>query len=220
MKFATLIRAVADLTTVRGMYRLCLKMLIEKSLFIIVCPGIHEKALTDDFVEAGLKPFWQHLTTSGNILIVPSDGVLALSGMHILQFLGSSLRHQIKSPVIFISFSAGVVGAIFAASSWQLLGGNVKRFIAIDGWGVPLWGNFPIHRMSHDYYTHWSSKILGTGQDNFYASPPVDHLSMWRIPQVVQGRWVDSSDEVSPPQNRPKSRLSAAEFLQMLLNRD
>lgn len=192
---------------------------------IIICPGIHQPALTENFVSGGLEIFSQSkLENSVNILIVPTEGFLALSGFHILQFLGVDaerlvdrhrLRHQLKSPVVFISFSAGVVGAIAAAHSWQLLGGYIKAFIAIDGWGVPLWGSFPIHRMSHDYVTHWSSKILGSGEDNFYADPPVDHLSMWRSPQVVQGRWVDSFDGVSPP----KSRLTAAEFLQMLLNR-
>ncbi|WP_089127307.1 hypothetical protein [Tolypothrix sp. NIES-4075] len=183
---------------------------------IIICPGIHEPALTEKFISGGLEIFSQSKEENTvNILKVPNDGFSALSGFHILQVLNNRLRHQLKSPVIFISFSAGVVGAIAAAYSWQMLGGDIKAFIAIDGWGVPLWGSFPIHRMSHDYDTHWSSKILGSGQNNFYADPPVEHLSMWRSPQTIQGRWVDSSNEVSPP----KSRLTAAEFLQMLLNR-
>jgi hypothetical protein len=189
-------------------------MLTEK-MSIIICPGIHEPALTENFISGGLETYFQSQENSVNILSVPNDGFSVLSGFHILQVLSDRLRHQLKSPVVFISFSAGVVGAIAAAYSWQMLGGYVKAFIAIDGWGVPLWGNFPIHRMSHDYDTHWSSKILGSGQDNFYADPPVEHLSMWRSPQTIQGRWVDSSNEVSPP----KSRLTAAEFLQMLLNR-
>ncbi|GAX40510.1 hypothetical protein NIES4075_14760 [Tolypothrix sp. NIES-4075] len=190
-------------------------MLVEK-MSIIICPGIHEPALTEKFISGGLEIFSQSKEENTvNILKVPNDGFSALSGFHILQVLNNRLRHQLKSPVIFISFSAGVVGAIAAAYSWQMLGGDIKAFIAIDGWGVPLWGSFPIHRMSHDYDTHWSSKILGSGQNNFYADPPVEHLSMWRSPQTIQGRWVDSSNEVSPP----KSRLTAAEFLQMLLNR-
>lgn len=193
-------------------------MLTEMS--IIICPGIHEPALTENFISGGLETYFQTQENSVNILKVPNEGFSTLSGFHILQVLGVDAdlvvaRHRLKSPVVFISFSAGVVGAIAAAYSWQMLGGYVKAFIAIDGWGVPLWGNFPIHRMSHDYDTHWSSKILGSGQDNFYAHPPVEHLSMWRSPQTIQGRWVDSSNEVSPP----KSRLTAAEFLQMLLNR-
>jgi hypothetical protein len=182
---------------------------------IIICPGIHEPALTENFISGGLEIYSQSQENPVNILKVPNDGFSALSGFHILQLLSDRLRHRFKSPVIFISFSAGVIGAIAAAYSWQIYGGNIKAFIAIDGWGVPLLGSFPIHRMSHDYVTHWSSKILGSGQDNFYADPAVEHLSMWRSPQTIQGRWVDSSNEVSPP----KSPLTAAEFLQMLLNR-
>lgn len=198
-------------------------MLTEK-MSIIICPGIHEPALTENFISGGLETYFESQENPVNILSVPNDGFSTLSGFHILQLLSVDAerlvaRHrlllELKSPVIFISFSAGVVGAIAAAHLWQMLGGDVKAFIAIDGWGVPLWGSFPIHRMSHDYVTHWSSKILGSGQDNFYADPPVEHLSMWRSPQTIQGRWVDSSNEVSPP----KSRLTAAEFLQMLLNR-
>lgn len=182
---------------------------------IIICPGIHEPDLTEKFISGCLERISHRSSgyNSVNILAYTGQGYLTLSGFHILHFLGDRLKNQLKSPLIFISFSAGVVGAIAAASGWQLLGGNVKAFIAIDGWGVPLAGNFPIHRMSHDYFTHWSSSSLGSGQDNFYAEPAVDHLSMWRTPQTVQGFWVDQSLELSPP----NSRLSAAEFLHLLL---
>ncbi|MHC0062442.1 hypothetical protein ACWATR_05875 [Nostoc sp. UIC 10890] len=196
---------------------------------IIICPGIHEPELTESF-RVGLLDLvsnnaipavsYANAHNYANILLYPGKDVLVLSALHILQFLHVSLAHrryhlgdQLQSPVIFISFSAGVVGAIGAAHLWQLLGGRVKAFIAIDGWGVPLQGNFPIHRMSHDYFTHWSSCLLGCGQNNFYAEPAVDHLSIWKSPQNVQGWWVDSSIGISPP----KGRLTAAEFLLMLL---
>ncbi|MEH2413089.1 hypothetical protein [Nostoc sp.] len=191
---------------------------------IIICPGIHESELTESF-RARLLDLVSNgaiAPTTANILIYPGKDVLVLSAFHILEFLRVSVAHrryrlddQLKSPLIFISFSAGVVGAIGAAHLWQLLGGHVKAFIAIDGWGVPLQGNFPIHRMSHDYFTHWSSCLLGSGQNNFYAQPAVDHLSMWKSPQTVQGCWVDSSIGISPP----KGRLTADEFLLMLLKR-
>ncbi|PMB15337.1 hypothetical protein [Fischerella thermalis] len=182
---------------------------------IIVCPGIHEKELTDKFVMAWKDSVINSVQSANsiNILICPVELYSALSGFHILQFLHQNLGQRLESPVIFVCFSAGVVGAIAAASSWQLLGGKVKAFIAIDGWGVPLWGNFPIHRMSHDYFTHWSSKILGSGENNFYADPAVDHLEMWRSPQKVQGWWVDSSVGESLSQQS----LTAAEFLHRLL---
>ncbi|MEH2456015.1 hypothetical protein [Nostoc sp.] len=191
---------------------------------IIICPGIHEPDLTESFRSRLLDMVSNSAIapTTANILIYPGKDVLVLSAFHILEFLRVSVAHrryrladQLKSPLIFISFSAGVVGAIGAAYLWQLLGGHVKAFIAIDGWGVPLQGNFPIHRMSHDYFTHWSSCLLGSGQNNFYAQPAVDHLSMWKSPQTVQGCWVDSSIGISPP----KGRLTADEFLLMLLKR-
>ncbi|WP_041566013.1 hypothetical protein [Nostoc punctiforme] len=193
---------------------------------IIICPGIHEPELTESF-RVGLLDLVSNGAIApnyANILLYPGKDALVLSAFHILQFLRARLTDSLKSPIIFISFSAGVVGAIGAAHLWQLLGGTVKAFIAIDGWGVPLQGNFPIHRMSHDYFTHWSSRLLGCGQNNFYAQPAVDHLSMWRCltksrsestSQAVQGWWVDSSIEISPP----KGYLTAAEFLLMLLKR-
>ena len=191
---------------------------------IIICPGIHEPELTESF-RVGLLDLVSHdaipavsyanAHNPSNILIYPGKDVFVLSALHILQFLRDRLTGSLKSPIIFISFSAGVVGAIGAAHLWQLLGGRVKAFIAIDGWGVPLQGNFPIHRISHDYFTHWSSCLLGSGQNNFYANPAVDHLSIWKSPQTVQGCWVDSSIEIIPP----KGRLTAAEFLLMLLKR-
>ncbi|MHC5613782.1 MAG: hypothetical protein ACYTXA_22980 [Nostoc sp.] len=191
---------------------------------IIICPGIHQPDLSESF-RVELLDLISHSSVSqkpANILVYPGQDFLVLSAFHILQFLRVSVDHpryrkslQLKSPIIFISFSAGVIGAIGAAYLWQLLGGHVKAFIAIDGWGVPLEANFPIHRMSHDYFTHWSSCLLGSGQDNFYAQPAVDHLSMWKSPQTVQGCWVDSSIGIFPP----KGHLTASEFLLMLLKR-
>ncbi|MBE9207849.1 hypothetical protein IQ244_15230 [Nostoc sp. LEGE 06077] len=178
-------------------------------MVIIICPGIHEAELTESFISGWLSQ------TTFKTMVFPGQGVLALSAPHILQFLGDRLQHQRNSPIVFISFSAGVVGAIAAAWNWQILGGQVKAFIAIDGWGVPLWGSFPIHRLSHDYFTHWSSLLLSSGHNNFYAEPAVDHLSLWRSPQTVQGWWVNSDCEDFPHQ----MPLTAAEFLHLLVKR-
>ncbi|WP_414529784.1 hypothetical protein [Nodularia chucula] len=184
---------------------------------IIICPGMHEARLTEHFISECLSSNSQGFTakTLGEILVFSGESLLTLSSIHILQFLRDRLQHELKSPVIFISFSAGVVGAIGAASAWQILGGKVIAFIAIDGWGVPLAGNFPIHRMSHDYFTHWSSALLGGGSENFYAEPAVEHLSMWRSPQLVKGWYIDSSIQVS----RPPLPQTAKEFLHLLLTR-
>jgi hypothetical protein len=93
-----------------------------------------------------------------------------------------------KFPILIISFSAGVVGAIAAASIWQSIGGTIRAFIALDGWGVPLYGNFPIHRLSHDAFTHYTSSLLGSGEDSFYADPSVAHETLWRSPHPIQAQ--------------------------------
>ena len=180
---------------------------------VVICPGIHDPALTQSFViglqSEARKTRIQRLSP----LIFPTQDYVALSAFHMLQFLREHLGcPQTATPVVLISFSAGVVGAIGAAWGWQLLGGKVKALIALDGWGVPLYGNFGIHRLSHDYFTHWSWALQGSGQDNFYADPQVAHLEMWRTPQTVAGWWVHAVGK-SPI----RSRLSAAQFLIMLL---
>jgi hypothetical protein len=185
---------------------------------VIICPGIHDPNLTQEFLkELG----WQ----GENFLIFPTENYPAYSAIHILTFLRDTLlsggntfrgcdRNLSELPVIFISFSAGAVGAIGACLGWQMLGGKVKAFIALDAWGVPLGGNFPIHRLSHDYFTHWSSALLGSGEDSFYADPPVEHLELWRSPQSVQGWWVNSTTGSKSP---PRTPMTAAGFLKHLL---
>jgi hypothetical protein len=178
---------------------------------LIICPGIHEPELTENFLAGVLQ-----LNISQkpqNILIFPTQDYPAYSSGHILQFLCQN--QSLSSPILFISFSAGVVGAIAAAWGWQFLGGKVTAFIALDGWGVPLTGSFPIHRLSHDYFTHWSSALLGTGEDSFYAAPSVEHLELWRQPQTISGWWIDSQNSKFP-QN---TRITASQFLTMLLER-
>lgn len=181
---------------------------------VVVCPGMHNSDLTQRFV-LGLQSEARNTQTQKlSLLISPNQDHVVLSAFHLLQFLHEHLGcPQTATPVVFISFSAGVVGAIKAAWGWQLLGGKVKALIALDGWGVPLFGNFGIHRLSHDYFTHWSSVVLGSGEDNFYAEPQVPHLEMWRSPQTIEGWWVRSFAGKS----RLRTRLSVAQFLIMLL---
>jgi hypothetical protein len=187
--------------------------------YLVICPGIHQPSLTQSFVSSWLESLPDSTTRSlsEKILIFQGEGLFVLSGLHILQFLYQRLGGWNNRPVLFISFSAGVVGAIAAAHMWQWFGGQVIAFIAIDGWGVPLSGKFPIHRMSHDYFTHWSSSLLDTKQmqRNFYADPSVEHLEMWRSPQNVQG-W---STDLDSQRLDNKLRLTAAEFLHILIKR-
>lgn len=189
-------------------------MYYPRQMSAIVCPGMHAPELTQCFLEELQLVSNLQASQSGNILIFPAQDAAVLSAFHILQFLREHLNSpQETSKLVFISFSAGVVGAIGAAWMWQLLGGQVKAFIALDGWAVPLFGNFPIYRLSHDFFTHWSSSLLGSGEDSFYAEPPVEHLELWRSPQTVHGWWVHSA------RTQPPTPLTAAEFLTMLLKR-
>ena len=154
---------------------------------ILICPGVHEQQLTTCFlagmVEAGMKQL-----LPAELLIFPTEQFPAYSAIDIFKFLEKNV--QKADPVTFISFSAGVVGSIGVAWSWQQIGGTIKAFIALDGWGVPLGGNFPIYRVSHDRFTHWSSELFGGGTESFYADPPVDHLELWRSPHTTKGWWI------------------------------
>ncbi|MHC5721845.1 MAG: hypothetical protein ACYTX0_59970, partial [Nostoc sp.] len=96
----------------------------------MICPGIHQPDLSESF-RVELLDLISHSSVSqkpANILVYPGQDFLVLSAFHILQFLRVSKSLQLKSPIIFISFSAGVIGAIGAAYLWQLLGGHVKAF--------------------------------------------------------------------------------------------
>ena len=196
------------------------------SVTVVICPGIHSQKLTHDF----LREFVPSLL---DVVVFPTDRYPAYSAWHLIQFLDAQRRESslggVKRffPVLFVGFSAGVVAAIAAAWYWQLMGRSVKALVAIDGWGVPLYGNFPIHRMSHDWFTHWSSTMGEQLGDCFYADPAVEHLDLWRSPVSVQGRWVNYAVGRSSSSRgtwcSPISRLSvqttAADFLRMLLIR-
>ncbi len=153
---------------------------------IVLCPGIHKPELT--------QSFWQAIqdTASSNLRetkvhTVKDAQPWAFSAMHVLQSLNQTVSRS--EPLTFICFSAGVVGGIGAAWAWQQQGGIVRAFIALDGWGVPLLGSFPIYRLSHDSFTHWTSQPLGMGQHPFYADPGVGHLDLWRSPDQAWGWW-------------------------------
>ncbi len=178
---------------------------------LIICPGVHDPALTTGFVEA-ISNEWGQFEPVQPLLVFPTERYPAYSAPHILQFLDRQLRAEnpedfLTVPLVIIGFSAGVAGAIGAAWGWQWLGGTIQGLIALDGWGVPLGGDFPIHRVSHDYFTHWSSALLGAGGDSFYAEPAVAHLDLWRSPHTVIG-WQIAADSSHPP-----IRTTAARFI-------
>jgi hypothetical protein len=184
---------------------------------LIICPGIHDRALTEQFLEALLNEMSEFLTGQPP-LVFPTQRYPAYSAPDVLRFIEHQLRAEhpndfLSVPLIIVSFSAGVAGAIAAAWGWQILGGHIKAFIALDGWGVPLIGSFPIHRVSHDYFTHWSSALLGAGKDSFYVEPPVEHLELWRSPHTASG-WQLFDDPSHPP-----IRTTAASFIASLILR-
>lgn len=172
------------------------------SAIVIICPGFHPPDLTQAFIEAVDWQGWE-------LLVFPTDIYPAYSGIDIYNFLQQH-RIEARSPLVFVSFSAGVVGAIAAAWLWQLSGKKVAALIAFDGWGVPLFGNFQIYRFSHDYLTHITSSWLGSGKESFYAQPSVAHLDLWRSPPTAIGYVVGNS-------HFQQATLSASSYLESLL---
>jgi hypothetical protein len=178
---------------------------------IILCPGVHDPTLTTDFWNSIQRAAWPEFPTFElpQPYIVPNAQQLGFSPVHTAQFLRQTLSPT--EPLMLIGFSAGVVGMMGAAWAWQQQGGIIRALVALDGWGVPLYGSFPIYRLSHDGFTHWSSQILGLGADPFYANPGVPHLELWRSPHQAWGWWCTTGQ-------RPKW-TNAAIVIRHLLHR-
>ncbi|BAU44456.1 hypothetical protein [Leptolyngbya sp. O-77] len=166
---------------------------------IVVCPGVHSPQLTEAF----LRAIALEALGGASVCIVPGDRLPVYAPLPVLSFLQQRLGAPWNAPpVLFLGFSAGVVGLAAVAPVWQALGGTVQGLIALDGWGVPLAGNFPIHRLSHDRFTDWSSALLdvpldlltaAARGDRFYAEPAVAHLDLWRSPHMTTGWWHSAS---------------------------
>lgn len=181
---------------------------------LLICPGIHELILTASFLQVMQLP--------PSVLVFPAERDPPYSALHLLAFLRDRLGMTARGwpyagqypPLTLLGFSAGVVGVMGLAGIWQQLGGQVRALIALDGWGMPLWGSFPIHRVSHDPFTHWSSIGLGSsGHTHFYAEPAVSHLALWEAPHQAMGYRVVTNPALGP-QRQP---TTAAEFLRSLL---
>lgn len=167
---------------------------------LIVLPGVHSQQFTKEFLRV-----LQGSLSNQHIYVFPTDTSPAYCSVSILEFLWDRITIR-STPIMVIAFSAGVAGAIPALNLWQFQGGRVAGLLAIDGWGVPAVGNFPIYRLSHDYFTHWSSELLGAGVKSFYADPTVEHLELWRSPHTCSG-W-----EVNPS-NSQRISTNALEFI-------
>lgn len=157
---------------------------------LIICPGFHLSALTTEFLQSLFSDLdrFSAWDLENNFYCFPTDKYPSYSSWHLYHWLLEQ-PNLANEELVFVGFSAGVVASIGAAwaLSWQGL--KIKALVALDGWGVPLWGNFPIYRLSHDHFTHWSSALLGSGKESFYAFPAVDHLQLWSAPENCSG-WI------------------------------
>ncbi len=176
----------------------------KRSILYVICPGFHHQSVTDSFV----KNITNDCTDLSNLLIFPTDQYPPYSGVDLVHYLQKKCKKKSQNLMI-IAFSAGVVAGVSAAWQWQREGGKIKGLIAFDGWGVPLLGDFPIYRVSHDEFTYHSSAILGKGNLSFYADPAVDHLDLWRSPHRVEGWMIDTTKT----DKTDLSHLSLIEFL-------
>lgn len=88
--------------------------------YVVICPGIHDPKLTQGFLEGLQAGATEHLSHKWleRVLLFPAQDYPAYSAVHILEFLRQHLGHE-KLPIVLISFSAGVAGAIRAAWGWQ-----------------------------------------------------------------------------------------------------
>lgn len=172
-------------------------------MHIYICPGFHPPALTRSFLAALMhdRPVSWAWSTCG---VMPSY-LPPYSPYHVLQSLEQHLSHfQAFSPdspespdspaIVWIGFSAGVVGALGAAQEWQARGRTVLGLIAVDSWGLPLRADFPIYSLSRDWakptnnsLAEWITRYFMPDLPHFYAEPPVDHLFLWGSPHQVQG---------------------------------
>ena len=153
----------------------------------VICGGIHSWEITENFVCYISKLIAD--TYKPNICIIPTVQIAPYDALNIYEFIHQKYGTPAKSDfsLVVVAFSAGVVGSIGFARLWYRKGGTIKCLLAFDGWGVPLIANFPCYRISHDYFTHYTSHFLGGEPNAFYACPAISHLDLWRSPYLVQG---------------------------------
>ncbi|ESA37196.1 tr [Leptolyngbya sp. Heron Island J] len=146
---------------------------------LLIFSGYHSPDLTHAFLQSLLR-----VTTPERLWVLPIWAAPVA-----LPWLLSSRQAPRRDCLLqVIAFSAGVVAAYPLLLAWQRLGGNC-RLIAVDGWGMPLPGNLTIYRISHDRWTHRTTYFptAAESQGYFYAQPAVDHLQLWRSPDVATG---------------------------------
>ncbi|NJL44591.1 MAG: hypothetical protein HC922_00225 [Leptolyngbyaceae cyanobacterium SM2_3_12] len=182
---------------------------------VVVCGGLHPPSYNGQILT--ILATDAVLSQLPVLAFAPSWPLAVLSPYVLRQWLEERLMQLSLAPdsgpnadrvLIIWAFSAGCVGAVALAEHWQRHRGQVLALFLVDGWGVPRVTRVPIHRLSHDRFTHTTSRWLGTGTLDFYADPAVPHLQLWQSPQQVNGWPVNQSD--SAPGHRI---MTAAEFL-------
>lgn len=166
---------------------------------LVIIPGVQDTPLK----KQGTQAF---LATLTDPYVCLDDQIPPYNPWAIRGFLqGLPSRH-----LIIIAFSAGVVGVAGALrSTWlQREKMHIEALLALDGWLVPLFTPFPCYRLSHDRFTHLTSRPLGMGERNFWADPAVSHLDLWHDPRRAQG-WAVAGPE--------QTRTTALEFIQQCL---
>ena len=172
--------------------------------FVLICGGIHSPTWTDSF----LCCLSNCRDRDWNYLVFPSHYYPPYDGRKVYQFVVEDYGKPDQSKALLvIAFSAGVVGALIASHLWQRHGGKIKVFLAIDPWGIPLVGDFAIHTLSHDWFTHITMINFNRCYDSFYADPSVTHEQIWRAPNLVEGWWQKTRSL--------KQRINAASFINL-----
>lgn len=178
---------------------------------LLVCGGMHPPSYTGQVLTTIAHD--AVLSQLGAVVCAPQPSLGIISPFALRQTLVARLEAMTPEAavaaaptgVIIWAFSAGCVGAASLATYWQRYQGPVLALLLVDGWGVARDPGVPTYRLSHDYFTHATSRWLGAGDIDFYADPAVPHLTLWQSPQVVSGWTVTAG--------KRREKLTAAAFL-------
>ncbi|MGF1567803.1 MAG: hypothetical protein ACFCVD_07000 [Nodosilinea sp.] len=185
---------------------------MNNNVVLVVCGGLHPASYSGQILTILAQD--HHLGQLRVLVFSPPPPPIAVLSAHALRrWLETALAPTQAATgtypkLIFWAFSAGCVGATALVEYWRRYRGQVLALFLVDGWGVPGITGVPIHRLSHDRFTHATSAWLGAENLSFYAHPAVPHLQLWQQPQLARG-WAigPSGSKIS------RSNLSAAEFL-------
>ncbi|WOD37429.1 hypothetical protein [Nodosilinea sp. E11] len=176
-----------------------------QQVVLLVVGGMHPPSYTGQILSTIARD--EVLGQLRRVVCAPQRSGDVLSAYALRQALDKAEKASLPEPelgLLIWAFSAGCVGAAALAAHWQQGRGPVLALFMVDGWGVPRPPGVPVHRLSHDRFTHDSSRWLGAGDEDFYADPAVPHLHLWQQPQTTNG-WATAG--------RDRESLTAADFL-------